>query len=95
MIVKLAIKVRPGARGDGLLAREADGTLKLQVAAPAEDGRANRAVEALLADVVGLPKRAVKVVQGESSRRKVVAFEGLERDQIDARIDAVLAKAGA
>lgn len=94
MIVKLAIKVRPGARGDGLLARDADGTLKLQVSAPAEHGRANRAIESLLAETVGLPKSAVNVVQGASSRRKLVAFEGLERDQIDARIDAALAKAG-
>lgn len=93
MIVKLAIKVRPGARGDGLLAREDDGTLRIQVSAPAEDGRANRAVEALLADAVGLPKRAVNVVQGGASRRKLVEFEGLERAQIDARITAALAKA--
>lgn len=92
MIVKLAIKVRPGARGDEIVARDDDGTLRIQVSAPAEDGRANRAVEALLAEAVGLPKRAVSVVQGATSRRKLVAFDGLERDQLDARIAAALSK---
>lgn len=47
-----------------------DGMLRVRVAAPAIDGRANAALTAWLADQLGLPKRAVTVVHGSGSRRK-------------------------
>jgi uncharacterized protein YggU (UPF0235/DUF167 family) len=94
MTVKLAIRVQPGARGDALVGRADDGTLRLKVSAPAEGGRANRAVESLLAATLGVPGRAVSVVHGASSRRKLVAIEGLEPGELEARIAAALESGG-
>lgn len=90
MNVGLAVRVQPRARTSGLVGWMADGTLKLKVSEPAEDGRANRAVEALLAAALGVPVAAVKVVRGRSSRGKVVDVEGLDRAAIAARITAAL-----
>ena len=53
----------------------ADGSLKVAVTAPPERGRANAAVIAALAEHWGVPQRAVRIVQGAASRRKVVAVE--------------------
>ena len=76
----LALRVQPGAgrdRIEGIVA-DANGvlSLKVKVAAPAEDGRANAAVVALLAKALDLPKSALTLVKGERDRSKVVAIAG-------------------
>jgi uncharacterized protein (TIGR00251 family) len=47
--------------------------LKIRIAAPALDGRANEALVAFVAEALGVPKRSVRVAAGERSRDKVVA----------------------
>ena len=72
----LAIKVVPGASRTevaGLLGNR----LKVRVAAPAEGGRANRAVVELLQRWLGV--QTVEIVGGISSREKTVRVSGLSR----------------
>ena len=68
----------------------ADGTLKLMVSEPPEDGRANRAVEELLAEVAGIRAAAVRVVRGAQSRAKVIEVDGLDERELRARITLAL-----
>ena len=68
------LRVTPNARTERLaIEPDATGTLKLKlwVTVPPEDGKANKAVLALLAKALCLPKSAVTLVRGESSRTKV------------------------
>ena len=51
---------------------------KARIAAPPERGKANRALEELLADVLGVRRDRVSVVAGRAARRKVVEVDGLE-----------------
>lgn len=60
--------------------------LRVRVAAPPVDGRANRALVALLAGALGVPAGAVRVVGGERSRKKVVAVRGLGPDEVRRRL---------
>lgn len=92
---RLSVRVQPGARAEGLVGRMANGTLKLRVAAPPEDGRANRAVETLLAGVLGLRGSQVQVTRGTSSRAKTVEIDGLDDAAVEARIEAALKGGGA
>lgn len=60
------------------------GVLKVQVTAPPVDGAGNRAVVDLLADWLGVPRRSVVVLRGQSARDKLVEVasddpEGLAR----------------
>jgi len=48
------------------------------VSAPPVDGRANEAVERLLADALGLPVRDVGIVSGHGARDKTVALTGID-----------------
>ena len=60
-------------------------TLKAAVTAPAEDGKANAAVIALLADEWHLPKSAFSLLKGATSRTKTIAMSG-DPAQLDERI---------
>lgn len=52
-----------------------DGALRLRLAAPPIDGRANNALVEWLADELGLPRRGVRLLSGETSRRKRLRLE--------------------
>lgn len=76
----VALRVRPGARRAGIdgIAMEADGgtALRVSVTAAPEDGKATAAVIALLARTWRVPKRAITVIRGASSRHKTIRVEG-------------------
>lgn len=77
--VSVAVKVQPKSRRPGVQGRVAavDGErLKLGVTEAAEDGRANRAVCALLADVLHVAASAVSVTAGATSREKTLRVAG-------------------
>jgi uncharacterized protein len=67
--------------------RHGDGW-RLRVAAPPEDGRANEAVERLLARTLGVHARDVRIVRGFGARDKVIEIDGLDAARIDSALDA-------
>ena len=75
-------------RIDGCATDDAGRTyLKARVRAAPEDGKANAALEALLAKALGVAKSKVRVTRGAMARLKTVEIEGLS----DAEIAAFLA----
>jgi uncharacterized protein (TIGR00251 family) len=60
------------------------GRLKVTLAAPPADGKANRALEELFARLSGRPRGAVSVVRGGKSRQKTVAIYGLTPEAAEA-----------
>ena len=72
--VTIELTVRPRARRNALgLRAEA---LRAAVTQPAEDGKANAQVIALLAEVWRLPKSSIAIVRGAATRRKVLSIAG-------------------
>ncbi len=71
----LAVHVQPGARRSAVAGLHGE-RLKIRIAAPALDGRANDALVAFVAASLGVAKRSVRVASGERSRDKVVAIAG-------------------
>ncbi|MFO1299290.1 MAG: DUF167 domain-containing protein [Burkholderiaceae bacterium] len=67
---RIRIAAQPGAARSEAVG-EHDGCLKLRVGAPPVDGRANEAIVQFLAERLGVPRRAVRLVAGPGSRRKV------------------------
>ena len=93
--VTTRIAVRCNQRTARAQGRMADGTWQLAVRAKPEAGLANRAVEALLAELLGVAARQVEVARGMSSRSKWVAIEGMSAAEIERRLTASLAAADA
>jgi uncharacterized protein (TIGR00251 family) len=69
----LAIHVQPGAKRSAIAGLHGD-RLKIRVAAPAVEGKANAALVAFLAAALGVPGRCVTVEQGDRSRDKRVSI---------------------
>ena len=83
--VKLPIKVVAGSSRSGIAGWLGD-ALRVRVSAPAERGRANAAVEALLIEVLGLSKGGARIVSGSTSPRKVVEIIGLTEAEVRRRL---------
>lgn len=75
----------PGASRNGIAGWLGD-TLRVRVAAPAERGKANAAVESLLSEALGLPGGGVRIVSGGSSPRKTVEIIGLSELEVRRRL---------
>jgi uncharacterized protein len=84
----LSLAVSPQARrtgADGLH----DGALRLRLLAPPVDGKANEALVAWLAAELHLPRRAVRLLHGATSRRKQVEID-LDVARVSAWLDELL-----
>jgi uncharacterized protein (TIGR00251 family) len=71
----LTIRVQPGATRSEVAGPHGD-ALRIRLAAPAVDGKANRELIRFLAVELGLPTRAVEIASGHTSRTKVVRIHG-------------------
>jgi uncharacterized protein (TIGR00251 family) len=67
----LTIRVQPGARRSEVVGPHGD-ALRVRVAGPPVDGKANAELVRFLADHLGVPRGAVTIVRGHTGRTKVV-----------------------
>lgn len=74
----LELHVQPGAKRSEFAGMHGD-RVKLRLAAPAVEGKANAALIVFLADYFQVPKRNVSIVSGVKSRSKRVSIEGVDR----------------
>lgn len=81
----LKLRIVPNAKRDEVIGEYGD-AVKVKVAAPAVDGKANAALLEFLATKLGVPTRAVSLVAGEKSRDKLIAVEGLTPEEARARL---------
>lgn len=84
----LHVLVRPRAGRNAIVGRHGS-ALKLRVAAPPTEGRANDAVVALLAETLGVKVGAVRIRSGAGSRSKRVEVAGVSVTEAAARLGLV------
>ena len=85
---RLAVKVVPGSSRN-CIAGWLGESLRVRVSAPPERGRANTAVEQLIAGALGLAPGSVRVVAGGASPRKIVEVSGLAPAELQRRLVAL------
>ena len=81
--ITLTLHIQPGAKKTEFAGLHGD-ALKIRLAAPPVDGKANEALLRFLADHLGLPRSAVTLKSGQSARRKVVELTGARPETIAA-----------
>lgn len=82
---RLNVKVVPGASRDRVAGLYGDG-IKVQVAAPPEDGKANKAVVRVLSDFLGLRIDQIEIDRGQTQPRKVVRLTGISQAELDQKL---------
>ncbi len=70
----LTMRVQPGAKRTEVVGTHGD-ALRIRLAAPPVDGKANEALITFLAEAFGVPVRNVSLVSGRASRNKRVRIE--------------------
>ncbi len=75
--IQLNLRASPGAKHTSLAGTYGDGAIRLRVAAPPTEGRANSEIERFLASLLGIARSEVAVTKGASSRNKIVVVHGL------------------
>jgi uncharacterized protein (TIGR00251 family) len=85
----LSVRAQPGARQDAILGVH-DEALRVAVSAPPDKGKANAAIETLLADALGCRRAQVGLLSGATSRRKRFLIEGLNPAEIRDRLAPLL-----
>lgn len=84
----LDLSVQPGAKHTGIDGLH-DGALRVRLAAPPVDGKANSQLLAWLAEQLRCPKRDLQLLRGEASRRKQVQV-ALPEQAVATWLDRVL-----
>ena len=77
----LTLHIQPGAKKSEVAGEHGD-ALKIRLAAPPVDGKANAALLAFIAERLGVSKSAVTLKSGQTSRRKVVEVEGASAEAV-------------
>lgn len=79
--VSFAVRVQPRAKRNAVLG-EMGGALKIALTAPPADGRANQACVEFLAEALDLPRSAIEILSGVSSRNKMIRVSGCKVETV-------------
>jgi uncharacterized protein (TIGR00251 family) len=80
----LPIRVKPNSRHDRI--SKENGVLTIRVHAPAQEGKANKAVVEFLSETMDIPKSYIEIIGGLTSANKRVSIH----DNYKARVEAVI-----
>ena len=79
--ITLTLHIQPGAKKTEFAGLHGD-ALKIRLAAPPVDGKANEALIRFMAESLQLPKAAITLKSGQTSRRKVLELTGTSGEAI-------------
>ena len=79
--IKITVRVQPGARKNELLGFQED-VLRIKIAAPPVDGKANRELIVFLSEVLEIRKSDITIEKGETAKRKLVEITGITKAQV-------------
>ena len=60
--------------------------VRIKIAAPPEKGKANKELVDFLSENLGIAKAEIEIVSGQTSRQKVVAINGLGKQEMMKRL---------
>jgi len=83
---RIEIRVQPRA-SQNTLSGVRGGMLQIRVTAPPVDGQANVAAITLLAQTLDVPKSAIRLVKGASSREKTLVVESMSQEEVNQRLN--------
>ena len=80
-VVRFAVRVQPRASRSEVIGVHGK-ALRVRLSAPPVNGAANEALVELLSDVLGVPRRAIRIHSGHAARSKVIEVEGVSAESV-------------
>jgi hypothetical protein len=87
----LPVLAHPAAKQNGVMGERA-GALRIAVTAPPDKGKANAAIQSVLAEALGCKSSQVTLLSGETSRQKRFLVDGISADELNRRLVLVLSE---
>jgi len=84
-IAKISLRVYPNASRNEVTGFT-DEVLRVKVSAPPIKGKANKELIAFLSRLLGVGRGSVNIIKGHTTRNKVVAIDGLSREEVIKRL---------
>lgn len=78
---KIQVHVQPNAKKNEIIQQQ-DGSLKIKITAPPQEGKANRELIAFLAQKLKIKKNDILLAHGETSKSKLIEVKGLDKSEI-------------
>ncbi len=91
--VVLPVVAHPGAKRSAILGERA-GALRVAVTAPPDKGKANAAIQSVLAECLGLKSAQIALLTGATSRQKRFVIAGITDQELGRRLDVILNESG-
>jgi uncharacterized protein len=85
-VLNLRVQIQPNASKNEIISY-VDEILKLRIAAPAIDGKANRKLIEYLSEVFNIPKSNITIKSGLSSKYKIITITGLSHPELHRLLD--------
>ena len=82
----LTVRVTPRARRTEVAGVREDGTLKIRLAAPPVEGKANQALIKFLAGLLGVRRQSIEIVAGHTGLDKIISITDLSAAEVEQRI---------
>ncbi|MBX3228318.1 MAG: YggU family protein [Labilithrix sp.] len=86
--LRFEVHARPGAKRSAFKGIRGD-AVEVAIGAPPVDGAANEELVRFLARELGVPRKNVEIVRGQTSKTKLVSVTGLDRETLHARLTVV------
>ena len=82
----LAVRVTPRSSRNEIVEIQSDGTVRIHITAPANEGKANDELIKFLSEVLGAPKTHIDIVAGASGRDKLISVLDMDAVEVHNRI---------
>jgi uncharacterized protein (TIGR00251 family) len=91
--VILPVVAQPGSKRNAVLGERA-GALRIAVTAPPDKGKANAAIQSVLAESLGCKTAQVALISGAASRQKRFLIRGIDADELRNRLSDLIVVSG-
>ncbi|HVM90486.1 MAG TPA: DUF167 domain-containing protein [Verrucomicrobiae bacterium] len=88
--MQLVVRVIPNSSKTEFVGWMSDGCLKIKIAAPPVDGKANQELISFLAKTLDIPKNQIEIVSGQTSKKKRLRLPVEKIDQLKIKKQAPL-----
>ena len=82
----LAVRVTPRASRNEIVEIQSDGTVRIHITVPANDGKANDELIKFLSEILGAPKTHIDIVAGANGRDKLISVLDMDANEVHSRI---------